>query len=145
MAKVQMNLKKMSSVLLQDTKHYATGKRKNSVARVWIAAGTGRIIINGQDIEAYLARPVHRMIVNQPFAVTNKAGSYDVWCTTKGGGLSGQAGAIRHGISKALDISDSELRALLKKEGFLTRDSRVVERKKFGHAKARKVRQFSKR
>ena len=124
---------------------YATGKRKNSVARVWIHPGKGNIAINEKPIDQYFARPVLKMIINQPFEVTNRTGEFDVVCTVKGGGLSGQAGAIKHGISKALNDYEPELRATLKKAGFLTRDARVVERKKFGLAKARKSYQFSKR
>lgn len=124
---------------------YATGKRKDAVARVWIKAGTGNITINGRAFDNYLPRPVLRMLINQPFAVTNRSGQFDVVCTCNGGGLSGQAGAIRHGISKALNDYEPELRPILKKNGFLTRDSRVVERKKYGRKKARRSFQFSKR
>ncbi len=124
---------------------YATGKRKNAVARVWIKPGTGKITINGRDSPVYFARPVLRMMINQPFAVTNRLGQYDVVCTVIGGGLSGQAGAVRHGISKALTYYEPGLRPALKSGGFLTRDSRVVERKKYGKAKARRSFQFSKR
>jgi small subunit ribosomal protein S9 len=124
---------------------YATGKRKNAVARVWIKPGAGRIVVNGRDIETYFARPVLRMVLNQPFAAVNRENQYDVMCTVKGGGLSGQAGAVRHGISKALLGSEPTLRPTLKAGGFLTRDSRVVERKKYGKAKARRSFQFSKR
>jgi small subunit ribosomal protein S9 len=124
---------------------YATGKRKNAVARVWIKPGTGRITVNGRDSPIYFARPVLRMLLNQPFAVANRAGQYDVVCTVIGGGLSGQAGAVRHGISKALTYFEPDLRPTLKTGGFLTRDSRVVERKKYGKAKARRSFQFSKR
>ena len=124
---------------------YATGKRKNSIAKVWIKAGNGKITINKKDITAYLARPVLRMIVEQPFQVSNNVGKYDVIATVFGGGLSGQAGALKHGISKALVCFEPENRPSLKKEGFLTRDPRVVERKKYGRAKARKSFQFSKR
>ena len=124
---------------------YATGKRKNAVARVWIKAGNGKITVNGRDSQIYFARPVLRMIIAQPFGVSNRAGQFDVWCTVTGGGLSGQAGAVRHGISKALTFYEPELRPLLKQHGFLTRDSRVVERKKYGRAKARRSFQFSKR
>ena len=136
---------KLSDMLGKNNRIYATGRRKEAAARVWIAPGNGRIIVNGRDIETYLARPVLRMIVNQPFAATNTVGAYDVWCTVKGSGLSGQAGAIRHGISRALDLSDSELHTTLRQGDFLTRDSRAVERKKFGFKKARKRFQFSKR
>jgi small subunit ribosomal protein S9 len=124
---------------------YATGKRKNAVARVWIKRGTGKITVNGRDSPVYFARPVLRMLLNQPFIVVNRLGQYDVICTVVGGGLSGQAGAVRHGISKALLNYEPSLRPLLKSQGFLTRDSRVVERKKYGRAKARRSFQFSKR
>ncbi len=124
---------------------YATGKRKNAVARVWVKAGSGILTINGKDSEQYFARPVLRMIISQPFILTDKVGQFDVNCTVSGGGLSGQAGAVRHGISKALTLYDPLLRPILKKEGCLTRDSRVVERKKYGKAKARRSYQFSKR
>lgn len=124
---------------------YATGKRKDAVARVWIKPGLGRVTVNGRDIETYFARPVLRMILNQPFVATSRVDQFDVMATVKGGGLSGQAGAVRHGISKAISIYEPELRAVLKKGGFLTRDSRVVERKKYGRAKARRSFQFSKR
>ena len=124
---------------------YATGKRKNSTARVWLKKGSGQIEINGKSLKSYFARPVLRMIINQPFDTINSENGFDSYITVKGGGLSGQAGAIRHGISKALCIYDSEFRPSLKKNGFLTRDSRVVERKKFGLAKARRSYQFSKR
>tara|TARA_B100000686_G_C16663303_1_gene902186 strand:+ start:297 stop:719 length:423 start_codon:yes stop_codon:yes gene_type:complete len=124
---------------------YATGKRKNSIARVWLKKGTGKIIINGKSSEDYFLRPVLRMIINQPFEIIKNEKGYDTNITVKGGGLSGQAGAIRHGISKALSLYDTTLRPSLKKIGFLTRDSRVVERKKYGLAKARRSYQFSKR
>jgi small subunit ribosomal protein S9 len=124
---------------------YATGKRKNAVARVWIRPGAGKIEINGRDSPVYFARPVLRMLLNQPFVVADRLGQFDVWCTVKGGGLSGQAGAVRHGISKALTFYEPGLRPVLKQGGFLTRDSRVVERKKYGKAKARRSFQFSKR
>jgi small subunit ribosomal protein S9 len=124
---------------------YATGKRKNAVARVWIRPGTGKIEVNGRDSPIYFARPVLRMLLNQPFVVTDRLGQFDVWCTVNGGGLSGQAGAVRHGISKALTSYEPGLRPVLKHGGFLTRDSRVVERKKYGKAKARRSFQFSKR
>ena len=124
---------------------YATGKRKNAVARVWIKPGTGRISVNGRDVVDFFARPVLRMVINQPFQAVNRVDQYDVFCTVKGGGLSGQAGALRHGISKALNLFEPDLRAVLKKGGFLTRDSRVVERKKYGRRKARRSFQFSKR
>lgn len=124
---------------------YATGKRKNSIARVWIKPGSGKIIVNGRDQEVYFARPVLRLIIAQTFQVADRVDSYDVMATVKGGGLSGQAGAIRHGITKALTYYEPILRAPLKAAGFITRDSRVVERKKYGKAKARKSFQFSKR
>ncbi len=124
---------------------YATGKRKDAVARVWIKPGQGKFTVNGRDLETYFARPVLRMVINQPFAVTERKDQYDVICTVKGGGLFGQAGAIKHGISRALTFYEPGLRPALKKEGFLTRDSRVVERKKYGRRKARRSFQFSKR
>ncbi|MBO5443718.1 MAG: 30S ribosomal protein S9 [Alphaproteobacteria bacterium] len=124
---------------------YATGKRKDAVARVWIKPGKGNITINEKSIDQYFARPVLKMIINQPFEVANRENEFDVICTVKGGGLSGQAGAIKHGIAKALNEYEPELRTVLKKAGFLTRDARVVERKKFGKAKARRSYQFSKR
>lgn len=124
---------------------YATGKRKDAVARVWIKPGSGKVIVNGKDQDAYFARPVLQMILRQPFEVAGVDGQFDVMATVKGGGLSGQAGAVKHGISKALQLFDPSLRAPLKAAGFLTRDSRVVERKKYGKAKARKSFQFSKR
>ena len=124
---------------------YATGKRKNAVARVWIKPGSGKIEVNGRDSPVYFARPVLRMLINQPFVITDRLGQFDVWCTVKGGGLSGQAGAVRHGISRALTFYEPGLRPVLKHNGFLTRDSRVVERKKYGKAKARRSFQFSKR
>jgi small subunit ribosomal protein S9 len=124
---------------------YATGKRKNAVARVWIKPGTGKVTVNGRDSPVYFARPVLRMLLNQPFLVTERVGQFDVVCTVVGGGLSGQAGAVRHGISRALTFYEPGLRKTLKSGGFLTRDSRVVERKKYGKAKARRSFQFSKR
>ena len=124
---------------------YATGKRKNAVARVWIKPGSGKIVVNTRAVEVYFARPVLRMLIQQPLAIVKRSGQYDVTVTCAGGGLSGQAGAVRHGISKALTYFEPELRPVLKKEGFLTRDSRVVERKKYGKAKARRSFQFSKR
>ena len=124
---------------------YATGRRKESVARVWIKPGTGKITVNGRDETVYFARPVLRMILRQPLIAANRDGQFDVICTVKGGGLSGQAGAVRHGISKALVAYETTLRPVLKQGGFLTRDSRVVERKKYGHPKARRSFQFSKR
>ena len=130
-----------------DTKgrSYATGRRKDAVARVWIMPGTGRVIVNGRDQHTYFARPTLRLVINQPFSVTDRADQFDVICTVKGGGLSGQAGAVKHGISQALTKYEPALRAVVKAAGFLTRDSRTVERKKYGKAKARKSFQFSKR
>jgi small subunit ribosomal protein S9 len=124
---------------------YATGKRKNAVARVWIKPGTGKVTVNGSEGEKYFARPVLRMLLAQPLAVTSRTGQYDIVATVMGGGLSGQAGAVRHGLSKALTYFEPALRGVLKQGGFLTRDSRVVERKKYGRAKARRSFQFSKR
>ena len=124
---------------------YATGKRKDAVARVWIKPGAGKVTVNTREVEVYFARPVLRMMIQQPLIAAARAGQYDVICTVAGGGLSGQAGAVRHGISKALTYFEPDLRSVLKKGGFLTRDSRVVERKKYGRAKARKSFQFSKR
>ena len=129
----------------KDGRAYATGKRKNAVARVWIKPGRGKASVNGKPLDVYFARPVLRMILNQPLVVVNRLTQYDLTVTVAGGGLSGQAGAVRHGLAKALTYYEPELRAPLKKEGFLTRDSRVVERKKYGHAKARRSFQFSKR
>ena len=124
---------------------YATGKRKNAIAKVWIKPGKGKITINGRDQEVYFARPVLRMMIAQPFQVTDREGQFDVIVSVEGSGLSGQAGAIRHGLSKALTYYEPGLRPVLKPHGFLTRDSRVVERKKYGKAKARRSFQFSKR
>ncbi|HWM81636.1 MAG TPA: 30S ribosomal protein S9 [Pseudolabrys sp.] len=124
---------------------YATGKRKNAVARVWIKPGAGKIIVNTRPVEQFFARPVLRMLIQQPLVTANRLGQYDVVCTVSGGGLSGQAGAVRHGLSKALTNFEPELRTALKRGGFLTRDSRTVERKKYGKAKARRSFQFSKR
>ena len=124
---------------------YATGKRKNAVARVWIKPGNGKIEVNGRDSPVYFARPVLRMLINQPFVIADRLGQFDVWCTVAGGGLSGQAGAVRHGISRALTFYEPGLRPILKSQGFLTRDSRVVERKKYGRHKARRRPQYSKR
>lgn len=124
---------------------YATGKRKDAVARVWIRPGSGKMTVNGKEYETYFARPVLQMILRQPFQVAGVEGEFDVMATVKGGGLSGQAGAVRHGISKALQLYEPSLRGALKAAGFLTRDSRVVERKKFGKRKARRSFQFSKR
>ncbi len=124
---------------------YATGKRKDAVARVWLKPGSGKITINARSIETYFARPVLRMIVNQPLEVANRVDQFDLVITVAGGGLSGQAGAVRHGLSKALTYFEPELRPVLKREGFLTRDPRTVERKKYGKKKARRSFQFSKR
>ena len=124
---------------------YATGKRKNAIARVWIKRGAGLITVNRSDATSYFSRPVLRMLINQPFVAADRTEHYDVWCTVKGGGLSGQAGALRHGISKALVSYEPELRKVLRAGGFLTRDARVVERKKYGKRKARRSFQFSKR
>ena len=124
---------------------YATGKRKNAVARVWVKPGKGTITVNTRPVEVFFARPVLRMLIQQPIVATNRAGQYDVVCTVSGGGLSGQAGAVRHGLSKALTNFEPDLRSVLKRGGFLTRDSRVVERKKYGRAGARRRFQFSKR
>jgi small subunit ribosomal protein S9 len=124
---------------------YATGKRKDAVARVWVKPGSGKIVVNTRPVETYFARPVLRMMIQQPLVASNRQGQFDVICTVSGGGLSGQAGAVRHGLSKALTNFEPELRGVLKKGGFLTRDSRVVERKKYGRAKARRSFQFSKR
>lgn len=124
---------------------YATGRRKDATARVWIKPGSGKIIVNGREQEVYFARPVLRMLIAQPFETADRANAFDVYCTVKGGGLSGQAGAVRHGISRALTYFEPSLRGVLKAGGFLTRDSRVVERKKYGRKKARRSFQFSKR
>ncbi len=124
---------------------YATGKRKDAVARVWIKPGKGNITVNKREFEVYFARPALRMIINQPFDATERREQYDIVCTVGGGGLSGQAGAVRHGLSRALVLREPDLRKVLKAGGFLTRDSRVVERKKYGKAKARRSFQFSKR
>jgi small subunit ribosomal protein S9 len=124
---------------------YATGKRKNAIARVWIRPGAGKLTVNGREGEVYFARPVLRMMISQPFLMADRLGQFDVTATVTGGGLSGQAGAVRHGISKALTFYEPGLRPVLKQGGFLTRDSRVVERKKYGRRKARRSFQFSKR
>jgi small subunit ribosomal protein S9 len=124
---------------------YATGRRKDAVARVWLKPGTGKVTVNGRDQEVFFARPTLRLIINQPFQITEREGQYDVVCTVAGGGLSGQAGAVKHGISQALAKFEPALRSTVKAAGFLTRDSRVVERKKYGRAKARRSFQFSKR
>lgn len=124
---------------------YATGRRKDAIARVWLKPGTGKITVNGRDQEVYFARPTLRLVINQPFGVADRIGQYDIVATVKGGGLSGQAGAVKHGISQALTRFEPALRAVVKSAGFLTRDSRAVERKKYGKAKARASFQFSKR
>ena len=124
---------------------YATGRRKDAVARVWIKPGSGKVVVNGRDQEVYFARPTLRLVIDQPFQVAERAGQYDVIATVKGGGLSGQAGAVKHGIAQALAKFEPALRGAVKAAGFLTRDSRVVERKKYGRAKARRSFQFSKR
>ena len=124
---------------------YATGKRKNAIARVWVSRGSGKIVVNGRALEVYFARPTQRMVINQAFEIANRVDQFDVVVTVTGGGLSGQAGAVRHGISKAMTLYEPELRTALKKNGFLTRDSRVVERKKYGKPGARRSFQFSKR
>lgn len=124
---------------------YATGRRKESVARVWLKLGTGKFVVNGRELDTYFARPALRMIIAQPFETINRVGEYDVYCTVKGGGLSGQAGAVRHGLARALSTYDPALRPPMKAGGFLTRDDRQVERKKYGKAKARRSFQFSKR
>ena len=132
-------------ILDKQGRAYATGRRKDAVARVWIKPGSGKITINGRDQVVYFARPTLRLVINQPFGVSERDGQYDVVCTVKGGGLSGQAGAVKHGISQALTKFEPVLRAPVKAAGFLTRDSRTVERKKYGRAKARRSFQFSKR
>ena len=132
-------------VLDAQGRSYATGKRKNAVARVWIKSGSGNLSINGKTVKDYFSRPVLNMLVHQPLELTNKKMNVDTVITVSGGGLSGQAGAIRHGISKALSLLDPNLRSILKSEGLLTRDSRIVERKKYGRRKARRRYQFSKR
>ena len=132
-------------ILDKQGRAYATGRRKDAVARVWIKPGSGKIVVNGRDQEVYFARPTLRLVIDQAFQVSDRVGQYDVFATVKGGGLSGQAGAVKHGISQALTKYEPALRAVVKAAGFLTRDSRVVERKKYGKAKARKSFQFSKR
>jgi len=144
-AAVEASTEERKPIVDAQGRTYATGKRKDAVARVWIKPGSGKIVVNGRDQETYFARPTLRLVVNQPFAVSGRENQYDVMATVKGGGLSGQAGAVKHGISKAIQLAEPELRAALKAAGFLTRDSRVVERKKYGKAKARKSFQFSKR
>ena len=141
----QSNTKSQKIKLDFKESKYATGRRKKSIAKVWVKKGSGNIHVNGLKMNEYFKRPVHQIIVTRPLEISEVASNYDVKCSVKGGGLSGQAGAIRHGISKALSIYDSSLRPALKKVGFITRDSRVVERKKSGLAKARRSYQFSKR
>ena len=138
---------KAPKVVKADPKNrtYATGKRKTSIARVWIMPGRGVITVNNKESSAYFRRPVLQLLIGQPFDVAGRKGAYDVWATIKGGGLSGQAGALKHGISRAIALAEPELRGLVKEAGFLTRDSRIVERKHFGHKKARRSFQFSKR
>lgn len=137
--------KEKASAASNELTTYSTGRRKSAVARVWVKRGTGKITVNGKSFEQYFARPVLRMIINQPFAAIDRIGNFDITCTVVGGGLSGQAGAVRLGISRALDEYDSVFHKPLRTGGFLTRDSRVVERKKYGHKKARRSFQFSKR
>ncbi|MGB3712782.1 MAG: 30S ribosomal protein S9 [Erythrobacter sp.] len=150
-AEVAQNVSAQSSAPLREQeldgqgRAYATGRRKDAVARVWLKPGSGKIIVNGKDQEIYFARPTLRLIINQPFGITDRNDQYDVVATVRGGGLSGQAGAVKHGISQALTKYEPELRSTVKAAGFLTRDSRVVERKKYGRAKARRSFQFSKR
>jgi small subunit ribosomal protein S9 len=144
-AAAQPEAPKYAQKLDKQGRAYATGKRKDAVARVWIKPGSGKITVNDREVEVYFARPVLRMLLSQPLAVAKRTGQYDVMVSVAGGGLSGQAGAVRHGLAKALTNFEPELRPALKKEGFLTRDSRVVERKKYGRAKARRSFQFSKR
>ena len=146
MNNIENNSENITEIKLDNKERvYATGKRKNSIARVWLKRGDGKISVNGKTLDKYFARPVLQMIVNQPLDVIDSEGAFEIKATVKGGGLSGQAGALRHGISKALSLYDSSLRPALKKVGYITRDSRVVERKKPGLAKARRSYQFSKR
>ncbi len=144
-ASTKTTTKKVKEVVKISNATYATGKRKDSIARVYLTAGKGVITVNGIPVKEYFRRPTLQMIIDQPFGITKRDGSFDVQAIVSGGGLSGQAGALRHGISKALEKADPELRKVLKTAGFLTRDSRVVERKHFGHHKARRSTQFSKR
>lgn len=139
------SVKKERPVKDEKGRVYSTGKRKSSIARVWIMPGKGKIVVNGKDYEEYFRRPILQMVICQPFNITKRDESYDVMATIAGGGLSGQAGALKHGISKALSLAEPDLRITLKQAGFLTRDSRVVERKHYGHKKARRSFQFSKR
>lgn len=145
MAKAAANEEITAGALDEKGRAYGTGRRKESTARVWVKRGSGKITVNKKPVEAYFARPVLRMIINQPFAAVDRIGNFDVECTVAGGGLSGQAGAVRLGISRALDAFDSAFHGALRKGGFLTRDARVVERKKYGRRKARRRFQFSKR
>jgi small subunit ribosomal protein S9 len=140
-------IKKKESASSPVEKYYATGRRKTAAARVWLSSGAGKITVNGLNISRYFARPTLQMAVNQPLVATESVGQYDVWCTVRGGGLSGQAGAVRHGISRVLDLiaQNPAIHSILRQQGFLTRDSRMVERKKYGRKKARKRFQFSKR
>lgn len=144
-ASAQAEAPRYAQKLDKQGRAYATGKRKDAVARVWIKPGTGKITVNDRTVEVYFARPVLRMLLSQPLVIAKRTGQYDVMISVAGGGLSGQAGAVRHGLAKALTNFEPELRPALKKEGFLTRDSRVVERKKYGRRKARRSFQFSKR
>ncbi len=144
-APVQAATPLREQVIDKQGRAYATGRRKDAVARVWLKPGTGKIVVNGRDQDVYFARPTLRLVINQVFDITERRGQYDVIATVKGGGLSGQAGAVKHGISQALTRYEPALRSAVKAEGFLTRDSRAVERKKYGKAKARKSFQFSKR
>lgn len=144
-AAVETEVEKRTPVLDEHGRSYATGRRKDAVARVWLKPGKGQVTVNGREVEKYFARPVLRMILNQPFVAVNSPSGYDIKATVKGGGLSGQAGAIRHAISRALDNFNPDYHGVLRQGGFLTRDSRVVERKKYGRKKARKSFQFSKR
>ena len=144
-AVVQPTMPLREQIIDKQGRAYATGKRKDAVARVWLKPGSGKITINGRDQQVYFARPTLRLVINQVFGVTERQGQYDVVCTVKGGGLSGQAGAVKHGISQAITKYEPILRAPVKAAGFLTRDSRTVERKKYGRAKARRSFQFSKR
>jgi small subunit ribosomal protein S9 len=144
-ANIQAPTPLREQVLDKQGRAYATGRRKGAIARVWLKPGTGKIIVNGRDQEVYFARPTLRLVINQVFDITERRGQYDIMATVKGGGLSGQAGAVKHGISQALTRYEPALRSPVKAAGFLTRDSRVVERKKYGKAKARKSFQFSKR
>lgn len=145
MATAEQTTEVRKPVLDKQGRAYGTGRRKDAIARVWVKRGSGKVTVNGKKLDVYFARPVLRMIINQPFAVLQSEGKFDVDVTVVGGGLSGQAGAVRHGISRALDQYDPSFRPALRKAGFMTRDSRVVERKKYGKAKARRSFQFSKR